>query len=446
VLMNIKIKRKHTLIEGLLRPLHNLLQYQSTSAIIIFICVVIAMLWANSPWSDSYHALWDTSLGITVGSFTISESLHTWINDGLMAVFFFSVGLEIKRELLGGELSTFKKAILPFSAALGGMLFPAIIYLAFNYGTPAENGWGIPMATDIAFSLGILALLGKRIPLSVKIFLTALAIVDDLGAVVVIAFFYTSDIYMLDLIWGLIFLAVLMLANWVGVRNQIFYMLVSIVGLWLAFFFSGVHPTIAGVLAAFTIPGRAKINEQLFLMNMETLTQLFKKADPNKNIFVTEDQMEILETIKEVTSDAETPLQKVEYALSGFVSFIVLPLFALANAGLVIHGDGLAIFLHPVSLGIGWGLLAGKFLGIIGVSRLMVYLGFAELPEKATWNHIYGVALLAGVGFTMSLFITELAFTDADTIYMSKMSVLITSVFTGVLGYVFLRFKFKLPQ
>ena len=163
-------------------------------------------------------------------------------------------------------------------------------------------------------------------------------------------------------------------------------------------------------------------------------------------IFVTEDQMEILETIKEVTSDAETPLQKVEYALSGFVSFIVLPLFALANAGLVIHGDGLAIFLHPVSLGIGWGLLAGKFLGIIGVSRLMVYLGFAELPEKATWNHIYGVALLAGVGFTMSLFITELAFTDADTIYMSKMSVLITSVFTGVLGYVFLRFKFKLPK
>ena len=213
------------------------------------------------------------------------------------------------------------------------MVIPALVYVFFNQDTPAENGWGIPMATDIAFSLGILSLLGKRVPISLKIFLTALAIVDDLGAVLIIAFFYTSDIFLNDLMWGFVFLVVLMLGNLVGIRNQLFYMVVSIGGLWLAFFFSGVHPTIAGVLAAFAIPGRVKINEKLFLDNMSTLTTMFKKANPNDNKFVTNEQMEILETINEVSTDAATPLQKVEHSLSGFVSFIVLPLFALANTG-----------------------------------------------------------------------------------------------------------------
>ena len=262
--MKIKIKRRYTPIERLFKPLNHLLQNQSTSAIITFFAVVIAMAWANSAWSYSYEALWHTPLALTIGSFSISQTLHVLINDGLMAIFFFSVGLEIKREIFGGELSSPKKALLPISAAVGGMLVPALIYIFFNQGTEAADGWGIPMATDIAFSLGILSLLGKRVPISVKIFLTALAIVDDLGAVLIIAFFYTSDIFVNDLMWGFVFLLILLLGNYVGIRNQLFYSLISIGGLWLAFFFSGVHPTIAGVLAAFTIPGRVKINEKLF--------------------------------------------------------------------------------------------------------------------------------------------------------------------------------------
>ena len=441
--MKINIKRRYTPIERLLSPLNHLLQNQSTSAIITFFAVVIAMIWANSAWSYSYDALWHTPLALTIGSFTISQTLHILINDGLMAIFFFLVGLEIKREIFGGELSSPKKAVLPISAAVGGMLVPALIYIFFNQGTDASDGWGIPMATDIAFSLGILSLLGKRVPVSVKIFLTALAIVDDLGAVLIIAFFYTSDIYVNDLMWGFVFLMILLLGNYVGIRNQLFYSLISIGGLWLAFFFSGVHPTIAGVLAAFTIPGRVKINEKLFLSNIEVLTNMFRKANPNDNKFVTNDQMEILETIQEVSMDASTPLQKVEHSLRGFVSFIVIPLFALSNTGISLEGEGLSVLLHPVSLGIGLGLLLGKFIGIVGLSKLMVYLRLAELPDRSNWNHIYGVAFLAAVGFTMSLFISDLAFTNDAIIQLSKISILVTSALAGLIGYLILRFKTK---
>ena len=441
--MKINIKRRYTPIERLLSPLNHLLQNQSTSAIITFFAVVIAMIWANSAWSYSYDALWHTPLALTIGSFTISQTLHILINDGLMAIFFFLVGLEIKREIFGGELSSPKKAVLPISAAVGGMLVPALIYIFFNQGTDASDGWGIPMATDIAFSLGILSLLGKRVPVSVKIFLTAPAIVDDLGAVLIIAFFYTSDIYVNDLMWGFVFLMILLLGNYVGIRNQLFYSLISIGGLWLAFFFSGVHPTIAGVLAAFTIPGRVKINEKLFLSNIEVLTSMFRKANPNDNEFVTNDQMEILETIQEVSMDASTPLQKVEHSLRGFVSFIVIPLFALSNTGISLEGEGLSVLLHPVSLGIGLGLLLGKFIGIVGLSKLMVYLRLAELPDRSNWNHIYGVAFLAAVGFTMSLFISDLAFTNDAIIQLSKISILVTSALAGLIGYLILRFKTK---
>jgi len=441
--MKINIKRRHTPIERLLSPLNHLFQNQSTSAIITFFAVVIAMIWANSAWSYSYDALWHTPLALTIGSFTISQTLHILINDGLMAIFFFLVGLEIKREIFGGELSSPKKAVLPISAAVGGMLVPALIYIFFNQGTDASDGWGIPMATDIAFSLGILSLLGKRVPVSVKIFLTALAIVDDLGAVLIIAFFYTSDIYVNDLMWGFVFLMILLLGNYVGIRNQLFYSLISIGGLWLAFFFSGVHPTIAGVLAAFTIPGRVKINEKLFLSNIEALTSMFRKANPNDNEFVTNDQMEILETIQEVSMDASTPLQKVEHSLRGFVSFIVIPLFALSNTGISLEGEGLSVLLHPVSLGIGLGLLLGKFIGIVGLSKLMVYLRLAELPDRSNWNHIYGVAFLAAVGFTMSLFISDLAFTNDAIIQLSKISILVTSALAGLIGYLILRVKTK---
>ncbi len=233
-----QIHSKKTLIEQLMHPLHNLLQYQATSGIVIFICVAIAMIWANIN-EEAYHAFWGMELSFSIGSFSISESLHIWINDALMAIFFFGVGLEIKRELLGGELSSLRKAILPIAAAIGGMVVPAIIYLFFNYNSSAASGWGIPMATDIAFSIGILSLLGNQVPVALKVFLTALAIVDDIGGVLVIALFYTSDISSIDLVHGTFFLGLLILGNIVGIRNQIFYSSISIAGLWLAFFFSG---------------------------------------------------------------------------------------------------------------------------------------------------------------------------------------------------------------
>lgn len=436
--MKIQLRRKKTLIEWLLHPLHNLLQYQSTSGIVIFICVAIAMTWANID-QESHHAFWETDLSFGLGSFSITESVHVWINDALMAIFFFGVGLEIKRELLGGELSSPRKAILPVAAAFGGMVVPAVIYLFFNANSDAARGWGIPIATDIAFSIGILSLLGNRVPLSLKVFLTALAIVDDIGGVLVIALFYTSDISGMDLIHGAFFLGLLILGNMLGVRNQAFYSIISIGGLWLAFFFSGIHPTIAGILAAFAIPGRVKLNEDLFLENLQTLTQLFRSSRPINGSFISENQLEILETIKEVANDAETPLQKVEYSLNPFISFVVLPLFALANTGIHLHGGVWEILLHPASIGIGAGLIVGKFVGIIGMSKLMVRSGFAELPAGVSWNHLYGVALLAGVGFTMSLFITELAFTDERLIYVAKIGILIASLLAGISGFIYLR-------
>jgi len=418
------------------------MQYQSTSGVIIFASVTIAMIWANIS-QESYHAFWGTHISLGLGSFSISEPLHIWINDALMAVFFFGVGLEIKREMLGGELSSFRKAILPVGAAFGGMFVPAIVYLLFNANTAAASGWGVPMATDIAFSIGILSLLGNQVPLSLKIFLTALAIVDDIGGVLVIALFYTSDISNLDLIIGAFFMGVLIVGNYIGIRNQIFYSLISIVGLWLAFFFSGVHPTIAGILAAFAIPGRVKLNEDLFVINLQTLLTLFQNTEIIKGSFISENQLEIIETIKEVSTDAETPLQKVEYSISPFISFVVLPLFALANAGIHLHGDIWEILSHPVSMGIGMGLVFGKVIGIVGMSRLLVYLGISQLPRGVNWHHINGISLLAGVGFTMSLFISELAFSDDNIIYIAKIGILITSIIAGVSGYIYLKYISK---
>jgi len=436
--MKIQLHRKKALIERLLQPLHNMLQYQSASGIVIFICVAIAMIWANIN-QEAYHTFWGTEVSFTFGSFSISESLHVWINDALMAIFFFGVGLEIKRDLLGGELSSLRKAILPVAAAFGGMVVPATIYMFFNANSDAASGWGIPMATDVAFSIGILSLLGNQVPLALKVFLTALAIVDDIGGVLVIALFYTSDISGMGLIHGTFFWGVLILGNIVGIRNQIFYSLISIAGLWLAFFFSGVHPTIAGILAAFAIPGRVKLDKDLFLKNLQRLTELFKISEDKSGSFISENQVELLETIKEVATDAETPLQKIEYSISPFITFIVLPLFALANTGIHLHGGVWEILLHPVSMGIGVGLIVGKFVGIIGISKLIVRFGFAELPTGVSWNHMYGVALLAGVGFTMSLFISELAFTDKGLLYVAKIGILMASLLAGISGFLFLR-------
>lgn len=405
----------------------------------LFISAVVAMVWANSPFSYTYHKIWHIPFAIGFGGFTISKDLHHWINDGLMAVFFFVVGLELKREFIGGELSSFRKALLPMAAAAGGMIVPALIYLAFNHGTPAADGWGVPMATDIAFALGILSLLGNRVPLSLKVFLTALAIADDLGAVLVIALFYTSDVSLVNVGIGAIFMAVMIGANVLGVRSSVFYGIIGIGGLWLAFLLSGVHATIAGVLAAFAIPARTKIDEQGYLAAIGKLMEKFRQAPANDNHLVTSEQLHIIEDIKKYSVAAETPLQRLEYGMHPLVVFVVMPIFALANAGIELSGDILSGLINPLTLGVFLGLVAGKFIGITGMVKIMVAARLASLPDGASWRHICGVSLLAGVGFTMSLFITELAFTEPLLVLESKVGIMIASLVAGGTGYVLLR-------
>lgn len=425
-------------IDHLLKPVSRFIHQEFTGGIILFISVLIAIIWANSAWSASYHHLWEIGFSVRFGEYGLDKPLHIWINDGLMALFFFVIGLELKREFMAGELSTVKKSALPMVAALGGMLVPAAIYICLNFGLPSFNGWGIPMATDIAFALALLSLSGKHIPTSVKVFLSALAVADDLGAVLVIAIFYTSQIVFVPLLIGAFFLGVLWLGNVSGIRSTLFYLIIGLV-IWGCFLMSGVHATIAGVLVAFMIPARTKINEEEYVFSMQKYTDQFRQAMPQAGSLTTYEQHRTIEAIKNISFDAETPLQKIEYSLHPWVAFLIMPLFALANAGMVIGGDFFPALLNPVSMGVAAGLVAGKFTGVLLFTWLMVRLKLAALPENATWQHICGVAFLAGVGFTMSLFITELAFDDAAMIDQSKYGILLASVISGVTGILWLR-------
>ncbi|WP_062054200.1 Na+/H+ antiporter NhaA [Aquimarina longa] len=410
----------------------------SNTGIVLLIAVTIAMLWANSPWQSTYQNILNTTISFSIGNFQLTEPLLLWINDGLMALFFLQVGLELKREILGGKLSTPQNAVLPIGAAIGGMVFPALIYFILNTTGEASQGWGIPMATDIAFSLGVLALFGKRLPIALRVFLVTLAVVDDLGGVLVIALFYTSGISTMDLFHAFLFFGLLIIGNYAGVRKTWFYAIIGIGGVWLAFFFSGVHPTIAGILTALAIPGRVKINEATFLQRLATLHNKFNKEKPVRGSLISHSQLEILEEIKTTSSEAETPLQKLENALNPFVNFIVLPLFAFANAGIHLHGKVLEVLTHPISLGIGFGLIFGKFIGVVLFSKILVFLKLAKLPKNITWYHIYGIAFLAGIGFTMSLFINELAFADEEFIYTAKVGILFSSIIAGIIGSIIL--------
>lgn len=422
-------------IDKILEPFSQFIKHESTAGIFLLICSVAALVISNSPWSDAYHHFWEYEFSITFADNTISNSLHHWINDGLMAMFFFVVGLELKREIMGGELSSLQNAVLPLAAAFGGMVTPALVYLFFNYGSESSNGWGIPMATDIAFALGILSLLGNRVPLSVKIFLTALAIADDLGAVLVIAIFYTSDISFLNLATGAAFMIVLLAANYIGVRSTIFYGLVGIGGLWLAFLMSGVHATVAGVLAAMAIPARTKIDEIGFARRLRVYVDEFEQVQPNDVSLLEPGQLHVLEKIKSLSKAVNTPLQNLEHALHPVVLFIVMPIFALANAGVSFKGVGFQDIISPVSLGVFLGLLLGKFIGIVGLSWIFVKAGWAQLPGDMPFKSIYGIGMLAGIGFTMSLFITNLAFQSQDSILQAKIGVLIASLIAGTLGF-----------
>ena len=427
-------------IDKILKPLERYMHNESTAGILLIFSALIAMVWANSPWGDTYIQLWEYELSLRVAEYEITNNLHHWINDGLMAMFFFVIGLELKREIMAGELSDLRKAMLPLVAAAGGMIVPALIYILFNPSGTENNGWGIPMATDIAFALGIISLLGKRVPISLKIFLTALAIADDIGAVLVIAFFYTSHISMVSLGIGALFIALLIGANYLGVRSTLFYGLVGIGGVWVAFLFSGVHATIAGVLAALAIPARTKINEQKFIQILEEKLDEFHQIPPNDVTLLEPAQYRVIENIHRLTKSAGTPLQRLESQMHPWVAYLIMPLFALANAGIVLHAGILNnIFSNGISVGILLGLVVGKFLGVVIFSWGMVKLQLAELPEGMRWPHLVGVGFLAGVGFTMSLFITTLAFRTQQFVGDAKVGIFAASIISGVIGYLVLK-------
>jgi Na+:H+ antiporter, NhaA family len=421
------------------------IQQESFGGFLLIGVTIIAVIWANSSYYDVYDHIWhNVKMGFSFGNFELNANLHHWVNDGLMAIFFFVIGLEIKREVAGGELSSFKSAILPLGAAVGGMLVPALVYVAFNYDNPQNiEGWGIPMATDIAFALGLLSLLGNRVSPNLKIFLTALAIADDLGAILVIAFFYTESIDMAEIIYAMTFLGVLFGANKLGVRNLAFYAVIGIAGIWLSFIYSGVHATIAGVLIALAIPGKSKISGRQYVDKLKSLLQGSKIAETEEVGMLTNEEVHSLDEVIKVTKDAESPAQKLEHLLHPVSAFFILPLFALANAGVRIEGSLMEMLFHPISLGIIAGLVLGKLLGISLFTHLIVKMKISSLPKGVDFKQIYGAALLAGIGFTMSIFISDLAFSDAQTIQIAKVGVFAASILAAILGMTLLSYSSK---
>lgn len=389
---NMYIIRRRVLLEKIL---HN----SMTGGVLLLICAVVAVLAANIPAMGWLHRFWDSSFGFTFQDFSFSMPVRQWVDDVLMAVFFFSVGLEIKRELLVGELSTMKKAMLPMFAAVGGMVFPALIYAFFNSGTPSASGWGIPMATDIAFAIGVLSLLGNRCPLGLKVFLVALAVVDDIGAIIVLAVFYPShDIHFVYLVYAAVTVLVLLILNRSGIRSILIYLVLGAV-LFVFVFLSGIHATISGVILAMTIPAKTATGD-----------------------------------IRAFTGP-DSPLGRLETALHPWVNFLIMPIFALANAGVVIDRSVMGGDTMPaVMSGVFFGLLLGKPLGIFVFSWLAVKLRLAGLPEGTRWRQIFSLGILGGIGFTMSIFIDNLAFSEPHLVNAGKLAILVTSFLAACLG------------
>lgn len=427
-------------IDKIVQPIQRFIQQERSGGLLLGISVIIALLLANSPLSHGYHEALQQTFGFRWNDNTYFDfTVHHWIDDGLMSIFFFVVGLELKREIIGGELSNIRKAILPIVAAIGGMVMPAIIYLLFNPSGEPHKGWGIPMATDIAFALGVLFLLGKKIPLSLKVFLTALAIVDDLGAVLVIAFFYTAEIHITYLLVGLFVLGLMYLGNKLGIRSIIFYAVLGIGGVWTCFLVSGVHATIAAVLAAFTIPADVKIRENVFIAKINTYLERFKNIDPDESTpTLTNDQLHVLEKINDTTLAATPPLQRLEHALHPAVSFLIIPIFAIANAGVSLNIDMESLFKNNIALGTALGLLLGKVIGIVGFSIFFIKFKIAKVPAGMNLKNLLGLGFLASIGFTMSLFVTSLAFSYEEYQTQAKIGIFAASLIGGVIGYLIL--------
>lgn len=419
---------------------------QASSGIVLLACVIVALVWANSPFGSSYYDLWHLHFALKFGDVDwINEAfdrpLEYWINDGLMVIFFFVVGLEIKREVIAGELASPRKAMLPIMAAIGGMVVPAAIFLWFNLGGPAQRGWGIPMATDIAFTLGVMAVLGSRVPTPIKVFLTALAIVDDIGAVLVIAIFYTSGISLLALGIAAVFVLLLIAANRLGIRSTYVYILLIACGLWPAFIFSGVHPTVAGVIAAFTIPARRRIDTTEFTnLSRVYIDEFDQVSGEGDDLLANEEQVSLMRSIERTALGAQSPLQRLENTLHPWTVFGIMPLFALANAGVAISADFASMFEEPLARGVALGLVVGKPLGIMLFSVIAVRLGLATLPSRVNWLHVLGAGCLAGIGFTMSLFIANLAMGGTELLEAAKISILVGSLVAAVLGWLVFQF------
>jgi NhaA family Na+:H+ antiporter len=408
----------------------------SIGGFILFFCAIIAVVVANVPSLQHLLKIWDVDMGIEIGKFSIKMDFIQWINDGLMAIFFLNVGLEIKHEILAGELSQPKKAMLPIFAALGGMIVPALIYTFFNAGTASANGWGIPMATDIAFAMGVLALLGKSCPIGLKVFLTALAIVDDLGSILVLAIFYpTHAIHGIFLVYAAIVMLILWALNYLNARNPMLYIIPGLF-LWYFIFKSGIHATIAGVLLAITIPAKTRINEVRFYTNVQHLLNKFKAASHGQlEAETTPEQLDLLHQINNRVDDISPITDRFQVALNTPVNYIIMPLFALANAGVAFSGEIFAGGYFHIALGIFFGLLLGKPIGIFLFSWLSIKLKLAQLPSKSTYKQLFAIGMVGSIGFTMSLFIDNLAFTDPEMIAVGKAAVLVTSALAVILGF-----------
>ena len=421
----------------ILTPFEEFIHRQTTSGMLLMGTTIVALLLANSFMAEAYLHFIHTPMSVRIGSWGITMSLHHWVNDGLMTLFFFVVGMELKREMLVGELADLRQAALPIIAAIGGMVIPALIYFAFNPGGDAARGWGIPMATDIAFAVGVLVLLASRVPKALITFLVALAIADDLGAVLVIALFYTQQ---LSLDWlagsGVLVLSLFVL-NFGGIRRVLPYFVVGAL-LWYALLQSGVHATLAGVLCAFAIPARSKYDPALFSARLTELVSRFDAShQQGGNIMTNEKLYAVVQTLEKSVRGVQTPLQQLEHGWHLPVAYLVIPIFALFNAGIPLQFGALGDTLtHPVMLGVMLGLLLGKFIGITGACWLALHLGIAQLPSGTRFSQIAAVSVLGGIGFTMSIFIAELGFAaQPEYLLMAKTGVLLASLLAGVVGF-----------
>ncbi|MCQ2204730.1 MAG: Na+/H+ antiporter NhaA [Bacteroidales bacterium] len=442
-----QLRRRKILEQAFERPFKTF-ERISTNGGLMLLCVgAIALIWANSPWQDIYTYIFEEfHLKFAVNDFSIDMHTIHWINDGLMAVFFLMAGLEIKREMQAGELSNIKMAALPIFGAIGGMILPIITYKCFGMEGEAAGGWGIPMATDIAFSIGILSLLGDKVPTSLKVFLTALAIVDDLGGVMVIAIFYTSQIQPLYLIGALVLFGLLLIANNIFDIERLHVYLLTGVVIWWLLLQSGIHSTIAGVLVAFAIPMKTKVKSTAFIDGIREILPRFSniREGLRNSVILDESQIDGMRSIHHLAKNVQSPLQFLENSLHEFVNYVVLPLFAISNSGVIVYNyyaNEQPVLFSVVTVAIAASLFIGKTVGITFFSWIAVKTGLAEKPQGSSWHTMLGIGMMGGIGFTMSLFIAALAFKDPNILTQAKLGIFIGSMMSGIIGYAYLKWS-----